>query len=291
MSDLCEIRPLLDGCPKLRTTNPTQGAATSRCRWWRRGSFCGAGSGVQRSRLPVQHCAGSIFHGRRRRWRRRLFAIVARKAQALRNVDHFAVWLQATATRVTSHTARSESRHRRKIKALSDQSKTIPPVGGGSDDWCSVHLHLDEALEHLPERDRRIVPLRYQDGLNFREIAGLLGKSVAAAQRLFAKLFATDEAEAQASRLFISLANDRERRKALETQIQVIHSAEEQQRIISYAFEISDQHERIRSLASYEPVELTRSGKNRFRIRPDPPAESSLNPFKSSPACGSGSEF
>ncbi|MFT5107794.1 MAG: hypothetical protein ACI9UA_004939, partial [Pseudoalteromonas tetraodonis] len=38
-------------------------------------------------------------------------------------------------------------------------------------------------------------------------------------------------------------------------------------------------------------VGLTRSGKNHFRIRPDPPAESSLNPFKSSPANGSGSEF
>ena len=112
-----------------------------------------------------------------------VLAIVARKAKALQMVVHFAAWLHTTATGVTSHAMRTGSRHRRKIKALTAQSASISPVGGSSKDWCSMHPHRNEALERLPERDRRVVMLHYDEGLNFREIVGRLGKSEAAAQR------------------------------------------------------------------------------------------------------------
>ena len=109
-----------------------------------------------------------------------VFSIVVRKARALQNVDNLAAWMHRTATRVASQTARTESRHRRKMKALLDENETHSI---NNDDWGAIHPHLDEALERLAKRDRQIVMLRYYDRLSFREIASQLGKSEAAAQR------------------------------------------------------------------------------------------------------------
>jgi predicted DNA-binding protein (UPF0251 family) len=57
---------------------------------------------------------------------------------------------------------------------------TPPPAG---QDWEEILPDLDDAVAHLPERDRRAILLRYYQGLSHQEAAALLAISPAAAQR------------------------------------------------------------------------------------------------------------
>ena len=59
--------------------------------------------------------------------------------------------------------------------------------------WTSEENHYGyiELLAHLPQKDRDIVSMKIIGGLNHREIAAVLGISVAAAQKRYERAIAT----------------------------------------------------------------------------------------------------
>jgi RNA polymerase sigma-70 factor (ECF subfamily) len=55
-------------------------------------------------------------------------------------------------------------------------SNPIPGLGGNSND-IDRYIDLEKAINHLPERDRELLRLKYAAGLSLEEIGDLLGKS------------------------------------------------------------------------------------------------------------------
>ena len=112
-----------------------------------------------------------------------VFAALARKAGKVKP-DHLAGWLHRATTLEAAKMLRSELRHRRRKEAL--MNITHEPRGGdgpGDAVWQEVRPILDEAIDKLPEGDRRVVFLRYFQNLSLKDIAREIGKSEAATQK------------------------------------------------------------------------------------------------------------
>lgn len=107
------------------------------------------------------------------------YAILARKARRLADHPVLGGWLHRTAHLEAGRLARSESNRETKMKQLAQMT---PPPGlpGLVDDRRE---EIDSALARLRPAERGILMLRFYEDLSFREVAGRLGKSEAAAQK------------------------------------------------------------------------------------------------------------
>ncbi len=110
-----------------------------------------------------------------------VFTILARKAGKLTAKGPLGGWLHRTTLLEARNYIQQQERRLRKMQALTEleQSQRIeqPPESEGLPEY------LDEAIDRLPASYRRIILLRFFDGLSIREIAAVTGKSEAASQR------------------------------------------------------------------------------------------------------------
>ncbi len=109
-----------------------------------------------------------------------VFTVLARKAHRLRAGAGLAGWLHRTALYESARAIRGESRRQRKMKAYTEHT-SVQTVSGTPPD--TVLPLLDEAIDELSDDDRRLVLLRFFEGLSFREVSRVVGKSEAASQR------------------------------------------------------------------------------------------------------------
>lgn len=125
--------------------------------------------GVAVRRLADEHGADEVTQI--------VFAILARKAASLTNVRVLAAWLHRVTLAQSARAIRSMARERRlRLSAMQHASLTET----GRDPLHEALPHLDEAISALPERDRILLFLRYNEGLSFADTARRLGRSEAA---------------------------------------------------------------------------------------------------------------
>jgi RNA polymerase sigma factor (sigma-70 family) len=108
-----------------------------------------------------------------------VFALAARRAAALAEHPCPAAWLHRTAVLESANALRRELKHRKLAAAMLTQPDTSP-------DATLPHAalpHLDDALNTLPEHDRRAVLLRFGEKLSYDQMAARLGKSPDACQK------------------------------------------------------------------------------------------------------------
>ena len=110
-----------------------------------------------------------------------VFAILSRKAATLTKPGSLAGWLHRTTMLETNNFMKQQRRRQRKHEALSEAAPSPPAwQHDGSQDALT---QLDEAVDQLAASDRRVIMLRYFEGLTVREIAQATGKSEAASQK------------------------------------------------------------------------------------------------------------
>jgi RNA polymerase sigma factor (sigma-70 family) len=107
------------------------------------------------------------------------FAILARKAGSLKAHTSIGAWLHRTCVLESAKHLRSEYRHLRKMKALTDRERQV----NEEHLWDRLEPCLDEAIERLPASDRQLIILRFIDGLKFREVGEKIGKTEEACRK------------------------------------------------------------------------------------------------------------
>jgi RNA polymerase sigma factor (sigma-70 family) len=116
-----------------------------------------------------------------------VFAILARKAASLRHHPCIEAWAMET-TRLEARTVlRSERRRERKIAALTQEAKARfsnpSPSMNTSENWQEALPILDDALDRLPMKDRRLIIERFYREKKFSEIAAATGDTEGACKK------------------------------------------------------------------------------------------------------------
>lgn len=111
-----------------------------------------------------------------------VFVRLAKHARALRHHPTLTAWLFAATRNAAINASRAEIRRQQREQeayrmqhSLADQNQPIDPD--------RLRPWLDEALDHLPDRDRCAVLLRFFERRAFTEIAGVLQVSEEAARK------------------------------------------------------------------------------------------------------------
>lgn len=110
-----------------------------------------------------------------------VFAILAKKAEALRSHPNLSAWVFRTTQLESAKAMRSEIRHQRKIASFAretDARQEAPDESLAA--WQAALPELDASLDQLAEKDRTLVIQRFFEGKRFAEIANSTGKSEAA---------------------------------------------------------------------------------------------------------------
>ncbi len=138
----------------------------------------------------VNRHAGLVYHTALRQLRnpsnaedvsQRVFITLARKCQSgFRLRSSLPSWLFKTTINECSSEFRAQSTRDHYMKAYTED-KAIENESQSA--WVPLMPHLDEALARLSEKDRDVVMLKYYQGLGFREIGEVTGKTEAACQR------------------------------------------------------------------------------------------------------------
>ena len=106
------------------------------------------------------------------------FALLARKAGKLTSHPTVGGWLHRTVMYEAGRLKRSENNRKKKMRALAEEmdlgSEKAPTVD---------HEAIDLCLEKLRPAERDVLVLRFFEGLSFREIGELLGKTESAARK------------------------------------------------------------------------------------------------------------
>ena len=126
-----------------------------------------------------------------------IFIAVMKSLKSFRYEAQFSTWLRTLVNRQVADYYRRDAAHRMHIEIteLPEEGEAYQPGG------TSLHLHsrlpnMDEtlmlrcAIADLPDAYREIVLLRFAEGLQFSEIAVLLGKSLDATKSLFRRAVA-----------------------------------------------------------------------------------------------------
>lgn len=108
-----------------------------------------------------------------------VFALAARRAASLAGHPSAGAWLHRTAVFESANALRRELKQRKIAAAMLVHPDTSPESGLPD----AVLPHLDDALDTLPEHDRRAVLLRYGERLSYEQMAARLGKSADACQK------------------------------------------------------------------------------------------------------------
>jgi RNA polymerase sigma-70 factor (ECF subfamily) len=101
-----------------------------------------------------------------------VFLELYRHLEEMHSPVHIVFWLR----KVTAHRSIDEARRRRRRAEVGIEAAGDPASPGDSDKW--VNLRLRRLVASLPERQRLIILLRYQEDLEPVEIAALLDISV-----------------------------------------------------------------------------------------------------------------
>lgn len=116
-----------------------------------------------------------------------VFAIMAKKAKALRRHPSLTAWALETTKYQSANAMRSEKRRRRKVEALIGQAATQDPASSNAMEdqciWKDAVPFLDEALDRLPSQDRKVILQRFYEEKKFTEIAGESGQTVDACKK------------------------------------------------------------------------------------------------------------
>lgn len=151
----------------------------------------------QAFRVLAESHFGLIFHTALRRTGNRALAqdvsqevlcILARKAAFLSlQPERLPSWLHRTTLFECTTAMRKESSQQRRLeRAHLEDTASQPPIvllEHESSRWQRALPLLDQALQEIPEPDRRIVLLHYFESLSFPRIAALLGRTPAAVQK------------------------------------------------------------------------------------------------------------
>ena len=108
-----------------------------------------------------------------------VFAVAARRAASLAEHPCAGAWLHRTAVLESANALRRELKHRKTAAAMLTQPDTSPEPALPH----AALPHLDEALNSLPEHDRRAVMLRFGEKLSYDQMAARMGKSADACQK------------------------------------------------------------------------------------------------------------
>ncbi len=116
------------------------------------------------------------------------FILLARKAKALAACPTLGGWLHRTTLMQCRNLLRASRREDRKRHHLQAAMKDTPSAAAASATesagiWMEMQPVLDEALAALSDRDREALLLRFYRSLTIREVAGILGIAVDAAQK------------------------------------------------------------------------------------------------------------
>jgi RNA polymerase sigma factor (sigma-70 family) len=110
-----------------------------------------------------------------------VFIQLARKAALLASHPTLAGWLHRCTRYAAIDALRAESRRRKLAEAVHAMPDLSPPPEHDPD-WEQLRPLIDDALDHLKERDRELMLLRFLRGLTFREIGTELGLTENAAR-------------------------------------------------------------------------------------------------------------
>lgn len=108
-----------------------------------------------------------------------VFALAARRAASLAEHPCAGAWLHRTAVLESSNALRRELKHLKTAAAMLTQPDTSPEPALPH----AALPHLDDALNSLPEHDRRAVMLRFGEKLSYDQMAARMGKSADACQK------------------------------------------------------------------------------------------------------------
>lgn len=115
-----------------------------------------------------------------------VFTILARKAESVlgsaRNAT-VAGWLHRTTVLEASNFVRSDQRRRQRLLEYQDAL----PQPHSWDAGAVLKEQIDDAIQHLEEPHRRLVIMRFIEGLTHREIAEQIGRSENAVQKLLSR--------------------------------------------------------------------------------------------------------
>ncbi len=131
----------------------------------------------------VQHHVGVVYAAALRRTGGRvqlaeditqqIFAQVARHAALLSRHPALTAWLYRSTRHAAIDAIRAELRRQKLTQALSAMPDTSSP-SEPLVDWENLRPVLDAAMDHLKERDRELMLLRFFQGLTFAEIGARL---------------------------------------------------------------------------------------------------------------------
>ncbi len=130
--------------------------------------------GTARRRWSSQHLAEEVSQ--------RVFTMLARKAGKLPQLASLGAWLHRATVLESTHLARREAIHTRKIAELTSDSAAMNTIDFPHEKPAFA-ADVDAALQQLSESDRQILMLRFYEGHSFTEIAKLLGKNADSAQK------------------------------------------------------------------------------------------------------------
>ncbi len=107
-----------------------------------------------------------------------VFLILARKAHGLRSGVVIPAWLHRATRYCSANALRTQSnrlRHERRAAQMKQDTT--------SDDWENVSAALDEAVNRLPDAERKVIILRFFQGKGHAQVAAEMGISLAAATK------------------------------------------------------------------------------------------------------------
>ena len=142
-------------------------------------------------RTLTQRYLGLIFHVAYRQTNNRtlsqdisqsvLLALSKKAPLLLKKSQDLAPWLHRTTLYESTKAMRSEQSQQRRKEGLAQKIETESPSQPSA--WKEALPHLDEALNKLPESDRRVLILHFFEEKTFPKVAQALGKTPAAAQK------------------------------------------------------------------------------------------------------------
>lgn len=112
----------------------------------------------------------------------KVFIDLARKAAAVAHHPSLTAWLYRATRYRAIDVAREEARRDRLVQTLGTMTDTPPAGSAPALDWEQLRPVLDAAMDQLKERDRRIVLLRFFNGLSYADIGAQLNLSDNAAR-------------------------------------------------------------------------------------------------------------
>ncbi len=116
-----------------------------------------------------------------------VFTDLARKIPSMDPHVLLGGWLYRHTFYVASKIIRGEHRRRQREQAAADLMHLETQSSVDSDSWQEIEGQLDEAMNHLPERDRNAILLRFFEKQDLRQIGATLGVSDDAAQKCVAR--------------------------------------------------------------------------------------------------------